>query len=46
LPICLFPDGTRMERPTVREITEKLGWFRNPSAQNMTLPSMARVWRA
>ena len=31
LPICIFPDGTRMERPTVRQITEKLGWFRNPS---------------
>ena len=26
-----FPDGTRLERPTVRQITEKLGWFRNPS---------------
>jgi thioredoxin reductase (NADPH) len=22
LPICIFPDGTRMERPTVREVTE------------------------
>ncbi|VTU23130.1 Thioredoxin reductase [Variovorax sp. PBL-H6] len=31
LPICLFPDGTRMECPTIRQITEKLGWFRNPS---------------
>ncbi len=31
LPICLFPDGARMERPTVRQVTEKLGWFRNPS---------------
>ena len=31
LPICIFPDGTRMERPTVRQITEKLGWFRHPS---------------
>jgi len=31
LPICIFPDGTRMERPTVRQVTEKLGWFRNPS---------------
>jgi thioredoxin reductase (NADPH) len=31
LPICLFPDGTRMEHPTVRQVTEKLGWFRNPS---------------
>ena len=31
LPICIFPDGTRMERPTVRQVTERLGWFRNPS---------------
>jgi len=31
LPICIFPDGTRMEHPTVRQITEKLGWFRGPS---------------
>ncbi|MGC2080942.1 MAG: pyridine nucleotide-disulfide oxidoreductase, partial [Xanthobacteraceae bacterium] len=31
LPICIFDDGTRMERPTVRQITEKLGWFRHPS---------------
>jgi len=31
LPVCVFPDGTRMEHPTVRQITEKLGWFLNPS---------------
>lgn len=31
LPVCLFLDGTRMERPTLRQIVEKLGWFRNPS---------------
>ena len=31
LPVCLFPDGTLMECPTIRQITEKLGWFRNPS---------------
>jgi thioredoxin reductase (NADPH) len=31
LPVCVFPDGARLERPTVRQITEKLGWFRNPS---------------
>ena len=28
---CVFPDGTRMARPTLRQITEKLGWFLNPS---------------
>jgi thioredoxin reductase (NADPH) len=31
LPICEFPDGTRLEHPTIRQITEKLGWFRDPS---------------
>ena len=31
LPICIFPDGTRLERPTVRQVTEKLGWFHNPT---------------
>lgn len=37
LPICIFPDGTRMERPTVRQVTEKLGWFRNPSRSEYDL---------
>jgi thioredoxin reductase (NADPH) len=31
LPVCLFPDGTRLECPTLRQITEKLGWFQTPS---------------
>jgi thioredoxin reductase (NADPH) len=31
LPLCIFADGTRMERPSVRRITEKLGWFRDPA---------------
>jgi len=31
LPVCVFDDGTRLEKPTLRQITEKLGWFRNPS---------------
>ena len=31
LPVCLFPDGTRLEAPTIRQITEKLGWFKSPS---------------
>jgi len=31
LPLCIFPDGTRLERPTNRQIVEKLGWFRDPS---------------
>jgi thioredoxin reductase (NADPH) len=37
LPICIFPDGTRMEHPTVRQVTEKLGWFRNPSRSEYDL---------
>jgi thioredoxin reductase (NADPH) len=31
LPVCFFPDGTRQECPTIRQIAEKLGWFRKPS---------------
>src|SRR6202047_576898 len=31
LPVCVFSDGTRAENPTIRQIIEKLGWFRDPS---------------
>ena len=31
LPVCIFPDGTLMKCPNIRQITEKLGWFRTPS---------------
>ena len=37
LPICFFPDGTRQERPTIRQITEKLGWFQKPSSAEYDL---------
>lgn len=37
LPVCVFPDGTRMENATLRRITEKLGWFRNPSRSEYDL---------
>src|ERR1700694_5555620 len=37
LPVCIFPDGTRLECPTVRQITEKLGWFRTPSRSEYDL---------
>jgi len=30
LPVCVFPNGARVECPTVRQITEKLGWFHDP----------------
>jgi thioredoxin reductase (NADPH) len=31
LPVCVFPDGSRLECPTIRQITEKLGWFHEPT---------------
>jgi thioredoxin reductase (NADPH) len=31
LPVCIFGDGTRLDCPTIRQITEKLGWFADPS---------------
>jgi thioredoxin reductase (NADPH) len=34
---CVFSDGTRIECPTVRQITEKLGWFRNPARSEYDL---------
>src|SRR6266496_4556071 len=37
LPICVFADGTRLECPTVRQISEQLGWFRNPSRSEYDL---------
>jgi thioredoxin reductase (NADPH) len=37
LPVCFFPDGTRQESPTIRQITEKLGWFQRPSSTEYDL---------
>ncbi len=37
LPVCFFPDGTRQDCPTIRQITEKLGWFRKPSSAEYDL---------
>jgi thioredoxin reductase (NADPH) len=31
LPLCLFPDGSRVERATLQQISERLGLFRTPS---------------
>ena len=31
LPVCIFPDGVRLEHPTIRQIVEKLGWAHDPS---------------
>jgi thioredoxin reductase (NADPH) len=30
LPVCICSDGTRLEKPTIRQIVEKLGWFHDP----------------
>src|SRR4051812_9007568 len=37
LPVCVFADGTRLECPTVRQITEQLGWFRTPTRSEYDL---------
>src|SRR5580693_3254039 len=37
LPICQFPDGTRIERATVRQVLEELGWYKNPSREEYDL---------
>jgi hypothetical protein len=37
LPLSVFPDGTRLECPTVRHISEKLGLFLNPSRSEFDL---------
>ena len=37
LPVCVFDDGTRMDRPTIRRISQKLGWFRDPSLSEYDL---------
>jgi thioredoxin reductase (NADPH) len=33
----VFPDGVHLECPTIRQITEKLGWFHNPSRSEYDL---------
>jgi len=37
LPVCLFPDGVRLDNPTIRQIAEKLGWFQKPSSAEYDL---------
>jgi thioredoxin reductase (NADPH) len=31
LPICVFPDGSRLESPSLESLAEKLGWYNRPS---------------
>src|ERR1700730_1006203 len=37
LPVCFFPDETRLECPTIRQVAEKLGWFQKPSSAEYDL---------
>ena len=37
LPVCVFSDGTRVERPTIRRIAQTLGWFHDPSRSEYDL---------
>jgi thioredoxin reductase (NADPH) len=37
LPICVFSDGTRMEDPSILQITEKLGWAHDPARSEYDL---------
>ncbi len=37
LPVVFFPDGTRFDRPTIRQVTEKLGWFHDPTRSEYDL---------
>ncbi len=37
LPVRLFPDGVRLDSPTIRQIAEKLGWFQKPSSAEYDL---------
>jgi thioredoxin reductase (NADPH) len=35
LPMCVFPDGTPLERPTIQRLSETLGWFHDPFANRI-----------
>jgi len=37
LPLVIFSDGARLENPTIRQVIEKLGWFRDPSLSEYDL---------
>lgn len=37
LPVCLFPDGTRLDHATVHQACDKLGWLRAPSSTEYDL---------
>ncbi len=31
LPVCILPNGERLECPSIQQITKRLGWFKDPS---------------
>ena len=37
LPVVIFPDGARLSCPTIREVTEHLGWFHEASRSEYDL---------
>jgi thioredoxin reductase (NADPH) len=37
VPVCVFPDGTRVEQATVQLVSEKLGLFNSPSQSEYDL---------
>jgi thioredoxin reductase (NADPH) len=37
LPVCVFSDGTRLEAPSIQQITEKLGWQQDPTRSEYDL---------
>jgi thioredoxin reductase (NADPH) len=37
LPVCLFPDGTRLDHATIQGVCSKLGWLRAPSLSEYDL---------
>jgi thioredoxin reductase (NADPH) len=34
LPLCVFFDGSQLERPSIRDVTEKLGWLKKPKRRH------------
>jgi thioredoxin reductase (NADPH) len=37
LPVLLFSDGTRLENPTIRRLSQKFGWFHDPTRSEYDL---------
>lgn len=37
LPVCVFPDGSRLYGPTIRDVAERLGWVTTPKLKEYDL---------